>query len=932
MLRILHLEDDPVDVELVQAMLAADGLETAVTAVSKRQSFERALANGFFDVILADHRLPNFDGLQALAMAREIAPQTPFIFVTGVLLEEQAIEALRNGATDYVYKNRIKRLAPAVRRAVREAAERAERLEAQATAQAEREWLRVTLSSIGDAVIATDMDGRVTFLNPVAETLTGWTQAEAVGLRVDDVFQIVGEHTGQPLESPVHRALRERVIVGLSDETLLVNRHARTRPIDDSAAPIRDSQGQLIGAVLVFRDVTEQRRAEAALRDSESRFRLLTDSAPVMVWMSDAKGNNTFVNQRWLNFTGQSPEEAMGWGWAECVHPDDRERCMAEFQAALRSHQPYETEYRVCRAGGDYRWVVDRGVPRLSAEGEFLGFIGSIVDIHERRTSEDALRSLTVRLDRALAEAELVNAIASAASGEADLDRMLSVALEHLSLVVSLTGGSIALLEDQALVIQAARGPFAEEARGQRLRRADWAGWQVIDAGQPFWTNDLHALQMMPPTLVRSYLAVPLRWQGRIFGLLEVDSIEPDAFSPHDLNLVQRVATVLSGSIQLARLHAELEQRVLERTAELLAANAELHKEIEERQRSEARFRRLVESAPDAIVMADAAGRIVLANTQASQLFGYAPEDLIGQPMEMLMPERVRQRHELHRAGFQRDPRARQMGTGLDLYARHKDGREFPVEISLSPMQSADGLLVLSAIRDVSQRKAIELELRRLSEHLQAAREQEATRIAREIHDELGGAMTSLKMEVARLKRLAPGLQPETLEQSLEAISSLIDSTIKTVRRIATDLRPGVLDDLGLVPAIEWQLQDFQARSGIECRLNCDVEDVALEGDRATAVFRVFQETLTNVARHAQATRVDVDLHCRNGCLELQVKDNGRGISERQRRATGSLGLLGMRERVRLLQGELAIDGQPGQGTVVRLKVPLQPANQDPHL
>jgi signal transduction histidine kinase/HAMP domain-containing protein len=214
-------------------------------------------------------------------------------------------------------------------------------------------------------------------------------------------------------------------------------------------------------------------------------------------------------------------------------------------------------------------------------------------------------------------------------------------------------------------------------------------------------------------------------------------------------------------------------------------------------------------------------------------------------------------------------------------------------------------------------------ELRALSAGLQAAREAERARMAREIHDELGQQLTGIKMDVARLPRLVEGPSRAGVQARTEAMLALIDLTIQTVRRLATELRPGILDDFGLVAAIEWQAHEFEKRSGIACGLSAGVERIELETDRATAVFRIFQETLTNVARHAEATRVDVTLDVRADCLELSVRDNGRGIPAEALNGRGSLGLLGMRERVHLLAGVLDIRGEDGQGTTVFVKVPL---------
>jgi len=247
-------------------------------------------------------------------------------------------------------------------------------------------------------------------------------------------------------------------------------------------------------------------------------------------------------------------------------------------------------------------------------------------------------------------------------------------------------------------------------------------------------------------------------------------------------------------------------------------------------------------------------------------------------------------------------------------------------------LRAADGQaqLVTAITQDLTERKAIENELRgsreqlrELSTHLQAAREVERARISREIHDELGGTLTGLKMDVARLAKSADTLTPDEVRRRTAEMSALIDGTVQTVRRIASDLRPGILDDFGLAAAIEWQLHEFCGRAGLECDFEANIDELDLDPVSSTAVFRLFQETLTNVARHAQATRVTAELEVTGDELRLQVRDNGRGISTTEIGNSKSLGLVGMRERVQQLNGQLSISGTPGRGTTVLIRVPL---------
>ena len=224
---------------------------------------------------------------------------------------------------------------------------------------------------------------------------------------------------------------------------------------------------------------------------------------------------------------------------------------------------------------------------------------------------------------------------------------------------------------------------------------------------------------------------------------------------------------------------------------------------------------------------------------------------------------------------------------------------------------------------EVAERRQAEERLRALTAHVQSVREEEQTRIAREIHDELGQALTGLKMDLTWLaSRLPP--EQKTLIKKTASMFSLIDGTIQTVRNIASGLRPEVLDEVGLAAAIGWQTRDFRKRSGIRCQVTLPPENARVDPEIATTVFRVFQEVMTNVARHAKATRIDIVMRFEPNTLVLEVQDNGKGISQSDLHDLSSLGLLGMRERVLLVDGKLEITGSNGKGTKVTVAVPLR--------
>jgi PAS domain S-box-containing protein len=343
----------------------------------------------------------------------------------------------------------------------------------------------------------------------------------------------------------------------------------------------------------------------------------------------------------------------------------------------------------------------------------------------------------------------------------------------------------------------------------------------------------------------------------------------------------------------------------------------------------------VLELAP--ILVRDMDNRIVLWTRGAETLYGFSKEEALGRISHDLFqttfPESVEYFDEiLRRTG-------RWEGA---LVHRKRDGERLVVASQQIIYHDLRGqpVRILEANADITERQRAETELNQSREQLRAladrllkAREEEATRIARELHDQFGRYLTTIKMEVRSIERDLTGeLTPDVarvLREKAETIGQTVDETVQTVREIATQLRPGLLDDLGLAAAIEWQAKDFQKRSGILCALTLPEDDPDLSRDQATAIFRIFQEILTNVARHAQATRVWAHLGDEQGALVLEVEDNGVGISPAQLAERRSLGLLGMRERVGAFGGAVEIVGSKGQGTTVKVRMPVLKSNDE---
>ncbi|MGG1947877.1 PAS domain S-box protein [Trinickia sp. NRRL B-1857] len=357
----------------------------------------------------------------------------------------------------------------------------------------------------------------------------------------------------------------------------------------------------------------------------------------------------------------------------------------------------------------------------------------------------------------------------------------------------------------------------------------------------------------------------------------------------------------------------------------------------------EARLMAIIRSSSEAIITMDENQRIVMFNPAAEQVFRCSAMEAIGTPIERFIPERFRVAHRKHVERFgETGVTERKMGRQQPvLVGLRADGEEFPIEASIAQIHEAQGKLYTVMLRDVTERvraedalKASRQELRALSTNLQNVREDEKTRIARELHDDLGQQLTALKMDLSAVEQSlaeVPSAPPPVLAQ-LSGMRRLIDSTVGSVRRIAADLRPVMLDDLGLMPAIDWLLTDFTTRYGIEIERRIEAGGAQFSRNGATTLFRIVQEALTNVAKHAEATRVSLALVVEDDHCVVSIADNGCGAPSTagdEGPRGKSFGLLGIRERVHVLGGSVSIDTAVKRGFTLKVRIPLAAIQQE---
>ena len=349
--------------------------------------------------------------------------------------------------------------------------------------------------------------------------------------------------------------------------------------------------------------------------------------------------------------------------------------------------------------------------------------------------------------------------------------------------------------------------------------------------------------------------------------------------------------------------------------------------------RSEARLRGILGSAMDSIITVDERQHIVLFNAAAELVFRCSREEAIGAPLTWFIPERFRAAHgeQVRSFGAGGGASRRMGGVGARLVmGLRRTGEEFPIEASISQASEGGQRFYTVILRDVTERVRAEEALRDSREEIQqlalaasSAREQEKSRIARELHDELGQALTALKIDVGWLRENIPAASEEA-KKKFSAMQVLLDGTVAAARRISSDLRPLMLDDLGLTAAADWLAHNFTNRTGVPCELVIAGGDLDLADPHATAVFRVLQESLTNVAKHADATQVEATLERTGDEVILTVRDNGRGFAPEAPRKQGSFGLTGLRERAFLLGGDVRLESAPGQGTTVEMRIPVK--------
>ena len=721
------------------------------------------------------------------------------------------------------------------------------------------------------------------------------------------------------------------------------------------------------------RRIRTMRKTKTDYLLEEGLFRTLENSSQAGIYVVQG-GKFRFVNAHAAFYWGYSKDELIGMESMSLVHPDDRERVRRSAIEMLKGKRTSSYEFRTIAKDGGIRWITET-ITSIQYKGE-RAVLGNSMDITEQIKARNKLAELEAL------EASILEAIPHAVVGLRN--RRIIFANDGVEAVFGweaeeLIGRQTRVFYRSNRDFEAIAANLYSTLEHQRTFRSEFPcrrkDGQEIECmvsasriGESLKEKNIVITYEDITDRKRAEAAYRIMADNSQAGVYVVQNGTFQFVNHNAAKYAGYSADELAGMDSLSLVHPEDREKVIRNSREMLnrrrtaphefrivtkdgrirwimetvtlipwrGERAVLGNSMDITEQFEARNKlaelealeaSILEAIPHAVIgLQDR--RIIFANDGVEAVFGWRAKDLIGKSTRVL---------------YQTDEGYEAIAR--DLYSVLEKKRTFRSEF---PCRRRDGTgieCMVSAARigtqlkqknivityeDITDRKRAETEiersreqLRNLSAHLQSVREKERTRIARELHDELGQLLTALNTGLVLLNRKIPETEKALRDQTGSMIE-LVDMTMQTLKRIYMALRPGMLDHLGLAVAIGWQAGEFEKRTGIRCKVTVDPEDLSLDPDLSTAIFRIFQETLTNIARHAGAARVHVSLKATAEKVLLTVRDNGRGITQEQLAKPNSFGLLGMRERTHYRGGDVRISGKPGKGTLVKVDIPLR--------
>lgn len=580
------------------------------------------------------------------------------------------------------------------------------------------ELLRVTLASIGDAVIATNVEERVSFINDAAASLIGEQPENLLGKDLTEVFRVVNEITREPIENPVSKVLKENWPIGLANHAAILRRDGGVTPIEDSASPIRSATGEVLGVILVFRDVTEARKAEAAKLAGLRRYEYLAESIPQMVWTLTAEGKVDYANRRWREYVGDAPLEE--FAMESIVHPGDISRTTREFESGLKRGIEFEFESRLRRQDGVFRWHLHRAVPMRNEDGAIIKWFGTSTDIDDQKKVQSSLEFIV----------RTVETLMETLDYERNIQRVAEFAVPTLAdwcAVDLLTEDNE--LRHVALVHSDPRKIDAIERYREThpLSPDDDTGvWKVIKTGEPELYKDIpeELLRASVPDdedfgfvmslQLRSVIVAPLVAREKVLGALTLAYAESGRhYNEQDLDIAELIARRCALAIENSRLYTLAQEQLRDR----MAAEEEANALAAEMGRQRMRLNDILETVPGVVWEAwgqpdDRRQRIDFVSNYVEEMLGYSVHEWLSEPnfwLKIVHPE------DKERAAREAAAIFKSKGSGVSTFRwLRKDGRPLWVEARSIVMLDEENQPVgmRGVTFDVSERKQAEDSIR----------------------------------------------------------------------------------------------------------------------------------------------------------------------------------------------------------------------------
>jgi len=594
----------------------------------------------------------------------------------------------------------------------------------------------------------------------------------------------------------VHRRGLEGDVVR-ADEDFFPRADGNNQFLRWEVRPWKQADGTIGGIVLLTEDLSARKQAEEALVQSEERFRLMADHAPVMIWMSGTDKLYTWFNKPWLAFVGRPMGQELGYGWSEDAHPEDLDRCLHTYTAAFDARQPFTVEYRLQRHDGEYRWVLDNGIPVHSVSGEFTGYIGSCIDITERKRAEEALRQR-----------------------EAESRRLL----DYHQAVMANMGEGLYTTDKQGLVTY--MNPAAESLFG--WKNAEIVGRRMHDVthyqrpdGTPYPIEECPGFQVLR--------------QGK--GLKDKD----DVFIRRDGSLfpvVYSSALLVTGG-KIAG-HVVVFRDVTDRKQ----AEAKLRE-------SEARMQAILTTAADAIITMEIHGIIRSVNPASERMFGYTADEMVGHNVGLIMPSPYREEHDGYLGRYLQTGEKHILGAGRELLARRKDGSLFPIHLVVSEIEERK--LFTGILRDMTEYKRLEREV------VEAATT-EQQRIGQDLHDSVAQELTAINLLAGTLAESLE-TDPANATKLLQRMLQGLGRTQQELRAVLRGLLPVAVEGNGLFAALIELADGTCKEGQVTCTFDCPEPVAVADSLTATHLYLIAKEAVNNAVKHGKPRNIRISLH-----------------------------------------------------------------------